>query len=218
MRKFFSSLFVVFLLLDTWGPALVRAAPAWKRGGAGPPGLSKMPPGQAKKRIHYKGEGPPPWAPAHGYRRKRRRGAEAYHSPFKIAAGRCDRDEIGKVLGGVAGGVVGSKIGKGDGKTVATIAGSVIGVIVGGAIGREMDRLDRACVGQVLEYAGSSKQVGWTNPDTGKRYQVRTGEIFQKADDRYCREYTTTSTIGGREVQRFGTACRQPDGAWRLVN
>lgn len=33
----------------------------------------------------------------------------------------------------------------------------------------------------------------------------------------YCREFLQTVTVGGRSEQAYGTACRQPDGAWRIV-
>ena len=33
-----------------------------------------------------------------------------------------------------------------------------------------------------------------------------------------CREYSTTETIAGAQQQVFGTACRQPDGTWRIVD
>ena len=32
-----------------------------------------------------------------------------------------------------------------------------------------------------------------------------------------CREYTSTTTIDGRPQRVTGTACRQPDGSWRIV-
>lgn len=34
----------------------------------------------------------------------------------------------------------------------------------------------------------------------------------------YCREFQQTVTIGGRSEQAYGTACRQPDGAWQVVS
>jgi len=34
----------------------------------------------------------------------------------------------------------------------------------------------------------------------------------------YCREYTSTATVGGRPVETYGTACRQPDGSWKIVS
>ena len=33
-----------------------------------------------------------------------------------------------------------------------------------------------------------------------------------------CREYTSTTTIAGQPQNVVGTACRQPDGTWRIVN
>ena len=32
-----------------------------------------------------------------------------------------------------------------------------------------------------------------------------------------CRELTQTITVGGQAVQATGTACRQPDGSWRIM-
>lgn len=40
----------------------------------------------------------------------------------------------------------------------------------------------------------------------------------QRADRTYCREYTTQTTIAGKRQQTYGTACRQPDGSWRIIN
>ncbi len=34
----------------------------------------------------------------------------------------------------------------------------------------------------------------------------------------YCREYQRTVNVGGRTQQSYGTACRQPDGAWKIVS
>ncbi len=38
------------------------------------------------------------------------------------------------------------------------------------------------------------------------------------SDGQYCREYQQTVTVGGRSEQAYGTACMQPDGAWRIVD
>jgi hypothetical protein len=32
-----------------------------------------------------------------------------------------------------------------------------------------------------------------------------------------CHQYSTTQNIGGTPQQVVGTACRQPDGSWRIV-
>jgi surface antigen len=165
---------------------------------------------------------PPPWAPAHGYRAKgkgkKKDREEVYVVPYGIAQGTCYRELVGAVVGGVAGGAAGSQIGKGDGRTVAIIGGTILGVIVGGSIGREMDRIDQNCVGQILEHAPDRQRIVWADHDNNSRYSVEPGRTFQQANGRYCREYTTTAQIGGRSEQVYGTACRQPDGSWQLVN
>lgn len=33
----------------------------------------------------------------------------------------------------------------------------------------------------------------------------------------YCREYTQDVTIGGAARSSYGTACQQPDGAWKII-
>lgn len=34
----------------------------------------------------------------------------------------------------------------------------------------------------------------------------------------YCREFQQDVTVGGRTEHAYGTACRQPDGAWKIVS
>ncbi len=179
------------------------------------------------KRRRGRAYGPPPWAPAHGYRwqhREPRRADTAvvvtpeYRPPFDLDLSRCNRETLGAVLGGAAGGILGSKIGKGDGRTVAIIGGTVLGVLVGGSIGRSMDDLDQNCVGQVLEHAPDGEAITWDAPRGDTSHQVTPTSTYQDQAGRYCREYQANSVIGGRQQQTYGTACRQPDGSWQLIN
>lgn len=34
----------------------------------------------------------------------------------------------------------------------------------------------------------------------------------------YCREYQSNTSIDGRPVMTYGTACLRPDGSWQIVN
>lgn len=34
---------------------------------------------------------------------------------------------------------------------------------------------------------------------------------------RYCREYQANTVVNGRAQASYGTACRMPDGQWRIV-
>jgi hypothetical protein len=42
-------------------------------------------------------------------------------------------------------------------------------------------------------------------------------EAAQAPNGPQCREYTTTSIVGGQPQQVVGTACLQADGTWRIV-
>ena len=187
---------------------------------------------------------PPSWAPAHGWRAKqghqhghhhkskRKYEVEREHenddsyddrrrAPISGDSGgflRCNRELAGQVVGGAVGVAVGSQFGKDDGQLVATGTGALIGVLLGGEIGRSLDALDRACVGRTLETVPTGQTVAWRNPDTGANYRTTPRRTYQTDGGRYCREYTTSATVGGRQQQVYGTACRQPDGSWEVVN
>lgn len=158
------------------------------------------------------GGGPPPWAPAHGYRRKHGGGG----LPLNLDLGSCNRELLGSLLGAAAGGLAGSQIGDGRGQLAATAGGTLLGFLIGGNIGRSMDDIDQNCIGQALEHAPDGKTITWNNPDTGRDYQVTPSRTIQQASGAYCREYTAESVINGRTQQTYGKACRQPDGSWRL--
>ncbi|MCH8091895.1 MAG: glycine zipper 2TM domain-containing protein [Proteobacteria bacterium] len=156
--------------------------------------------------------GPPPWAPAHGYRAK-------YPD---IYTGTCDRglsdsELIGGVLGAVIGGLLGSKVGKGDGKLAATAAGTLLGALAGASIAQSMDTADNECLRKALDAAPDQKEIAWRNPDADAQYKVTPVRSYEDRAGRYCREYITEAVVGGRTEKVYGTACRQPDGAWELM-
>lgn len=197
------------------GPGARKGKPKWKKKG---PKHSN----QGGKGVHFSG-GPPPWAPAHGYRRKHRGSKEYvekgnYLIPYGIDRGTCNREEIGAILGGVAGGALGAHVSKGDDRLAGTIIGTIAGAVIGGYIGRRLDKADETCMGQVFEHAPTGRQVRWTNPDTGARYEVTPKRTYRRNDGRYCREYTADATIGRRDRTVTGVACRRSDGTWEIVS
>lgn len=168
---------------------------------------------------------PPPWAPAHGYRAKHGYYRTYYHeapdfygrADRAILSGTCNRDLIGGMIGGAVGGYIGSTIGKGDGQLAATAAGALLGFIIGQNVGRSMDEVDVRCTGYALEVAPDNQQVTWNNPENGNRYAVTPTRTYEHGD-RYCREYNSTAVINGRSEDVYGTACRNPDGSWQIIN
>ncbi len=127
----------------------------------------------------------------------------------------------GAVLGGIAGGVLGSTIGKGRGKTVAIIAGTVLGALLGGSIGRQLDERDKLLMARTtqssLETGRSGRQTEWRNPDTGNRGTITPQPSYKSSSGQNCREFTQTIMVGGKSETAKGTACRNPDGTWRIL-
>jgi surface antigen len=132
------------------------------------------------------------------------------------------KETVGGVGGAVAGGLLGSQIGSGRGQLVATAAGAVLGGLAGTSIGRSLDRADRLEAQRTTQHALEHNETGqassWENPDSGHRGSVQPTETYRRDDGTYCREYQQTVIIGGQQEQAYGTACRQPDGTWKVVD
>jgi surface antigen len=162
---------------------------------------------------------PPSWAPAHGWRKKNDPtyagySGRSWSDDYGVRSGRCDRAEVGAVLGGVAGGVIGAEAGKGDQRAVAIVVGTVIGAAIGAEIGRRMDKADRSCVGHALELAGPGQTVAWTNPDTGVSYKLTPADKNEGANG--CRKFRLVATGGFGLSEGRTVACPAPDGTWTL--
>lgn len=131
------------------------------------------------------------------------------------------KQSVGTVGGAVLGGLAGSQIGGGSGRLWATGAGAVLGALVGSEIGKSLDRADQMYMTQTtqatLEHSRTGATSSWENPDNGHYGTVTPIDTYQRRDGRYCREFQQTVTIGGRYERAYGTACRQPDGSWEVV-
>jgi surface antigen len=140
-----------------------------------------------------------------------------------MVAGGCSGDpyrrneEVGMVIGGIVGGVLGSEVGGGTGKHVAIVAGTLAGAAIGGSIGRSMDEVDRLRAAQTLETVRTGVSSRWRNPDTGYRYSMTPTRTWDRSGTP-CREYVIDAEVGGDTQQIYGTACRQADGSWRIVD
>ncbi len=127
------------------------------------------------------------------------------------------KQDKGMVIGAIAGGILGNQVGGGSGRVLATIAGSAAGAAIGGAVGKSMDRTDRLHSSAALENVRTGVPSGWVNPDTGNQYVMTPTRTYDSGNGP-CREYTLDATIAGRDEQIYGTACRQSDGSWVMVN
>jgi surface antigen len=126
------------------------------------------------------------------------------------------RQQSGMIIGGVLGGLLGNQVGgHGSERTAAIIAGTLAGAAIGGAIGQSMDITDRMNTSAALENVRTGVPTTWQNPNTGNQYTVVPTRTYNTAAGP-CREYTIDGIVGGRKEQVYGTACRQPDGSWKI--
>lgn len=127
----------------------------------------------------------------------------------------------GATGGAVLGGLAGSQIGSGSGRLIATGAGAVIGALVGQQVGKALTEGDEqrmtSTTADALENNRTGEASTWENPDTGHRGRIEPTETYQRDDGQYCREYHHTIYIGDEPKDAYGTACRQPDGSWKIV-
>jgi len=126
------------------------------------------------------------------------------------------KEEGGALTGAAAGGLLGSTVGHGKGQSLAIIAGALLGAFVGSQVGRSLDQYDEAQAQRVMEYNRSGVRTEWYNPDSNQTVAVTPTNTYQTPTGQYCREYQTTVTVAGKQEQAYGTACRQPDGSWKL--
>jgi surface antigen len=133
------------------------------------------------------------------------------------ACSNMSNQDAGTITGAVAGGLIGSTIGQGSGQVLAIAAGSMAGALVGNAIGKNMDNNDKMRMNQALEANTVGQPAYWNNQKTGAKYKVTPVKNVTVRGNEYCREYQTVATINGKQEKMYGTACRQPDGSWKMT-
>ena len=129
---------------------------------------------------------------------------------------------VGTLLGAAVGGLLGSQIGGGTGNKIAIGAGVLAGGLLGNNVGSSLSCADQLQHGEAAQQAFETQPTGqtatWQNPDAQTSGAITPVSTYQRADGTYCRDYEQTVTIDGRYETATGTACRQPDGSWRIVN
>jgi len=124
---------------------------------------------------------------------------------------------MGGMLGAASGGLIAAAAGGG---AAGIVGGVLLGGLVGGAIGNHLDQRDKElamqAANQAFENGRSGERSAWQNPDTGNSGSVTPTRTYQAASGGYCREYQQEIIVGGEPQKSYGTACRQPDGSWKV--
>lgn len=132
----------------------------------------------------------------------------------------CTKEETGTLLGAIGGAIIGGEITGDNG--VGVMMGAIAGGYAGRSIGNKLDEADQQKMYDTtqgaLETGVSGEASTWYNPDNGNRGAVTPQPAYQSSEGQYCREYQQSVTIGGEPETAYGTACRMPDGTWKIVN
>jgi surface antigen len=131
------------------------------------------------------------------------------------------REQLGGLIGAGLGALAGSQIGSGRGTLAAVAIGTLAGAWAGSEVGRRLDERDRLLASQAIQQSFDEpvgQTIRWNNPDTGHRGAVTsTRDGTDMASGAYCREYQQTIVVGGQQEMAYGSACRMPDGTWKIV-
>ena len=69
---------------------------------------------------------------------------------------------------------------------------------------------------EALEYGRAGQPTVWQSRAGNNHGEIKVGSTYQ-VNRLDCREYTHNIWIGGRLRVVKGTACREPDGVWRIL-
>jgi len=122
--------------------------------------------------------------------------------------------------GALIGGITGAWLTSGQNNPNATFLGTLAGALIGSEIGSHIDEQDRQYAHAAFYKAGRAKVgkvVIWNNPYNGHHGQVVVIRDKRTPYGLYCREFRTKVIIDGRAHTMYGTACRRPDGTWKIL-
>jgi len=128
------------------------------------------------------------------------------------------KGQMGGLLGAGGGALLGSQV-KGKAQIPAIVAGTILGGVLGNSIGNSLDKVDQMTMAKTtqrtLEVVRDGETNTWRNPNTGNSGTVVPTRTYQ-SNNTYCREFQQTVVVGGQQQSAYGTACRQPDGTWKI--
>ncbi len=119
---------------------------------------------------------------------------------------------------GLIGGAINAQYGAGNAKLADS--GPLLGAFIGKELSTTLDKSDLPYLDTAAKrsYAAAvGERVTWSNPQTGNNGTIATTRAGYNSMGAYCREYQQTVTVGKQTELAYGTACKQADGAWKII-
>ena len=98
--------------------------------------------------------------------------------------------------------------------------GTLLGALDGHEVGSSLDRADQEAALHVEKQAYTApigQAITWNNPDSGHSGKITPTREGTDEGGRYCRESEQGITVGEQPEKAYGTACRQADGTFQVV-
>ncbi|MGN6303786.1 MAG: hypothetical protein ACTHNH_03150 [Mesorhizobium sp.] len=136
---------------------------------------------------------------------------------------------VSGLLAGIAGcSTTGSNQGSGvfaanaaGGKVSSSVIAAMGGGLVNGSIGTGLSAGEKRnaleAEYKALEYTASGQAVNWKGDQASHYGEVVAAQPY-RVGSQDCRQYAQTVHAGGGGVTARGTACRNADGSWSLLN
>ncbi|MDA0367702.1 MAG: RT0821/Lpp0805 family surface protein [Proteobacteria bacterium] len=141
-------------------------------------------------------------------------------------AGCADRDERARlgdlVIGAGETEVAAAPAAEAEAEAAARETTLILAALLATDVGQTITAADQLALERTtqttLETVPIGTQSTWRNPQTGSHGVIAPRKTFQRASGTYCREFTQTLVSGNVIEEALGTACREPDGTWKLAD
>jgi len=101
------------------------------------------------------------------------------------------------------------------------VGGIIGGGLIMNGIGADLNRRERRMAidaeYRALESTPAGQPVAWRDERSGRGGTVTAAQPY-RVGSQDCRPYSHTITANGSSRTARGTACRNPDGSWTLLN
>jgi len=109
----------------------------------------------------------------------------------------------------------------GGGKVSSSVIAAMGGGLVSGSIGSGLSQNEKRnaleAEYKALEYTASGQAVNWKGDQAGHYGEVVAAQPY-RVGSQDCRQYAQTVHAGAAGATARGTACRNADGSWSLLN
>lgn len=112
--------------------------------------------------------------------------------------------------GAAGGGAVSSSV-------IAAMGGGLVNGSIGAGLSQGEKRSALEAEYKALEYTASGQAVGWKGDQASHYGEVVAAQPY-RVGSQDCRQYAQTVHVGGAGATARGTACRNTDGSWSLLN